>query len=247
MLNLTKADFTYEPYPVCYIPDVLDPELYERLTASYPDQDLFEYKPGLGHKYSLSEGNNGENYRRFLAGDADWRAFHAYIKSPEFVESALSFLKEHNIDLGLKRRKVVSDRKSRHSSLYARLRRVTELSARFEFSMMAAQGGHILPHTDAPNKLITFVISMVKPGEWNPDWGGGTEVCLPKDRSKIYNHVNSYMQFDEVETLNAFEFNPNQCVLFIKTYNSWHQVSPIRGPENAPLRKTITINIESKV
>jgi hypothetical protein len=247
MLKTENAAFEYEPYPVCYIPNVLDESLYQTLTENYPSQDLFEYMPGLGHKYSLSEVNNPSNYADFIAANPEWKKFHAYIKSPDFIENTLAFLKGHHIDLGLKRRRIVSNRKSRHASLYARLRRKTELSARFEFSMMSPQGGHILPHTDGPNKLITLVISMMKPGEWNTEWGGGTDVCLPKDRTLVYNQVNDYMEFADVETIKGFEFHPNQCVLFIKTYNSWHQVLPIKAPEGSAMRKTLTINIESKV
>ena len=103
-----------------------------------------------------------------------------------------------------------------------------------------------MPHTDDPNKLITLVVSIMQLGEWKPEWGGGTEICLPKNRSLIFNQQNRHLDFDEVDVIKQFPFVPNQCVLFIKTYNSWHQVSPLQAGKDGPMRKTLTINIERK-
>jgi hypothetical protein len=247
MISFDKGEFLYEPYPVAYISPFIDEATYKEMLANWPTQALFKPMPDLGKKYSLSETNNTANYNKVVSTVPVWKKFHDLVKSEAFIEDTLAYFQRSNVDLGLKKRKVVSSRSGRHASLLSRINRVTELSARFEFSLMDGDGGSILPHTDAPNKIITMVVSMVEPGEWNQDWGGGTEICLPKDRSRIYNHLNKYMQFDEVETLKAFPFMPNQNIIFIKTYNSWHQVSPIRGGKEAPMRRTLTINIETKV
>ncbi len=118
-----------------------------------------------------------------------------------------------------------------------------ELSSRFEFSMLPADGGNIKPHTDAPQKLITLVFSMVLPGEWNPTWGGGTDMDLPRDERRTYNQTNEWLEFDDVAQWKTFSFEPNQCVAFVKTFNSLHCVPPMTGPEGA-MRRTLTLNIE---
>ncbi len=247
MLDFSQASFDYEPYPVGLIRPAIEPSLYERLSASYPDKALFEWKPKLGNKYSLSELSHAEQYHRFIAGSPDWKRFHAYVKGPDFVPQMLEFLKERHIDIGLRRYRVVSGKaRNEGAGLWNRIKRRDEISARFEFSMMGADGGHIMPHTDLPEKLITLVFSMVQPGEWNDAWGGGTDVVLPRDRSRIYNHMNRYMTFDDVDVLKTWAFGPNQCLVFVKTFNSWHSVSPMRGTGIDAMRKTLTINIESK-
>ncbi len=243
MLNLKNAQFDYEPYPICYMSDVLPQDLYEELVDTYPDRELFEYKRKLGHKYALSELSNPENYEKFLSGPGVWKDFHDYVKSSGFIDKVLSMMTDHGVDLGLRRIRVVTGKGEHKSSVLSRLRRQTELTARFEFAMMPADGGQILPHTDAPDKLITLVVSMTPPGDWNMEWGGGTSVCLPRDRTKVFNQLNKSMAFDDVETIKTFPFEPNQCVLFVKTYNSWHHVAPMTGPSDAPMRKTLTINI----
>jgi hypothetical protein len=247
MLDLGAATFDYEPYPVGLIKPVFDEGTYQRLVASYPRLELFKHKPGLGDKYSLSEVNHPSQYERFIAGAPEWKRFHAYVKGGEFVGAILEFLKGRHIDLGIPRYKVVSRKPmSRGASPLSLLLRRAELSARFEFSMMGADGGNILPHTDTPQKLITLVFSMIEPGAWDPQWGGGTDVVLPKDRSRLYNQVNQRLTFEEVEVVKTWDFTPNQCLVFVKTFNSWHSVSPMRGAGSGGLRKTLTVNIEAK-
>lgn len=243
--NLQNARFDYEPYPICYIPDFLKPEVYAELAATYPARELFHYSTNIGVKYSLSELNNSGNYYRFFEGVPAWREFFAQVKSREFVARIAGFLKEHHIDLRLDDFAYVKSLRYRRRDPLRRLLNTQVIRSRFEFSSMAAAGGGIMPHTDAPTKLVTLVMSMIQPNEWNEAaWGGGTSMVMPKDRTRVYNHFNKYMPFEEVEVVKTFPFQPNQCVLFIKTYNSWHSVQPMTGPADA-LRKTLTINIES--
>ena len=101
------------------------------------------------------------------------------------------------------------------------------------------------PHTDTPKKIITLVVSMVRNGEWDPTYGGGTEVVFPKDPTRSYNFAGDFNpKFDEVETLSTYDFNPNQAVVFVKTFNSWHAVRPMTVADETIFRRTLTINIE---
>jgi len=248
MLRYDRVAFGYEPYPIGLISGVFEPGIYQDLCETYPDKSLFQYMPNLGNKYSLSEANNPSQYRSFLRRSAGWRSFYDYIKSKEFIEKTFQMLQANNINMALRRPKVLSRFGSwKRTSILGRLLGWTELNARFEFSMMGGDGGYIRPHTDMPRKLITFVFSMSQPGEWNPSWGGSTDVVWPKDPRNLYNEGNKYFDFEQVNTLKKMAFNPNQAVIFIKTWNSWHAVSPLTAPSGANLRKTLTVNIERKV
>ena len=242
--NLQNARFDYEPYPICYIPDFLDAGLYKELASSYPAKDLFKATSNIGVKYSLSELNNADNYYAFFKQNAAWREFYELVKSKEFVQRIAAFLKDRNIDLRIEDFVYVKSLGYRRRDPIRRVFNTQVIRSRFEFSSMPAADGSIKPHTDAPTKLITLVVSMIQDGEWNePAWGGGTSMVMPKDRTRVYNHFNKYMDFGEVDVVKTFPFVPNQCVLFVKTYNSWHSVQPMTGPESS-LRKTLTINIE---
>ena len=244
IISFQDSQILYEPYPVAYFCNFVQQGLYEQLMEQWPQLSLFKSRPKLGTKYSLSETNNGKNYRDFVQASPPWNRFHSFVKSDDFIESIIDYLKLVNIDLDIDRRIIVSRKKKRKPSLVSRFKRRHELNARFEFSMMDCHGGSILPHTDAPHKLITLVMSAVDDNEWNSEWGGGTQICVPLDRSLLYNQKNKYLQFEDVQTIREFPFVSNQCICFIKTYNSWHQVSPLRGPEGGPMRRTLTINIE---
>lgn len=249
MLRYENVRFDYEPYPIGVAAEVFEPKLYDKLLTTYPDPKLFQHMPKLGNKYSLSESNNGSNYKKFLKSAPEWQNFHDYIKSRNFIESTLAMLERNHISLSLKNPKVISraGREGKRSSILGRLMRWTELNARFEFSMMGGDGGHIRPHTDMPRKMITFVFSVIGPNEWDTKWGGSTDVVWPKDPKNLYNEANKFFEFDDVNTLKKYDFRPNQAVVFVKTWNSWHAVEPLKAPSPTNLRKTLTVNIERAV
>src|SRR5271169_897905 len=141
MLRYDRVAFDYEPYPIGLISDVFDPGLYQRLCESYPDKSLFQHMPRLGNKYSLAATNNPSQYRSFLKSSADWRAFYDYIKSREFIEKTFQMLQANNINMALRKPKVLSGFGSwKRTSILGRLLGWTELNARFEFAMMGGDG-----------------------------------------------------------------------------------------------------------
>ena len=58
---------------------------------------------------------------------------------------------------------------------------------RFEFSMLPADGGSVMPHTESPGKIVTLVVSMVRRGRVGSGLGGGTDVNRPKDVRLAFN------------------------------------------------------------
>jgi hypothetical protein len=242
LMDLGRARFEYEPYPIGVIRDVFEPSLYSRLIATFPPVEVFRFMQTHGDKWSLSELNNPHHYYRFLSANRDWRRVYDEVKSRDFIAHVLDVLARAKIDLGL----VQTADSTRLRKLRNRLlgRKSGDLGARFEFSMMSAAGGHILPHTDSPQKHITLVVSMVQPGEWDHSWGGGTDRMRPLDPSENFNFLNRYLRFDQVETIGTMAYEPNQCVIFIKTFNSLHAVRPMAGPREV-MRRTLTVNIES--
>jgi hypothetical protein len=232
---------------------VLPTEDYAQMVERWPSKDLFMFIASQGNKYALSELYHPREYRAFVQAQPVWREFHALVKSRAFVADVVSMLCDHDIDLALDvgaRRPVAAAvrltwRARVRNALQRVRRRVAEgrLRARFEFSMMPADGGHIVPHTDTTAKVISLVLPVFRAGEWDPAHGGGTAVVRPRDVTKSFNHVNRYMAFEDVETVATLPFEPNQCVVFVKTFNSWHAVHPMRGQGSAAMRQTLTIAI----
>jgi hypothetical protein len=247
LINLHGAEFVYEPYPIGLARPVFDPELYERLVATFPAPDGFAHRRAQGRKYALSDQFvNARAFRRFVAANEPWRDVHREVRSPEFRRHVLEVFRDAGVDLSL-----LPTRRGLRSRLglardvvrrrYVPPRR-PRLRGTAEFSIMPAQGGHIRPHTDVPEKVVTLVFSMLRPGEWQPEWGGGTDQLRPTDPRRNFNYANEYLDFDEVEVIRTFPFEPNQAVLFVKTFNSLHCVRPMTGPGDV-MRRTLNVNL----
>lgn len=252
---MTRAFFSwehlrlrYEPFPIGLARPVLAPDVYREMVDSFPPLERFATLAKVGDKFSLGEKFGAREFHAFVRSHPLWREFHAYLKSRDFVAGVLEALRARHVDLGFdldsspgkRLRKRLADALrggSRIGSL--------ELASRFEFSMLPAQGGHVIPHTDGSSKIVTLVVSMLREGEWDPAWGGGTDVNRPKDATRHFNRLNRQLGFDEVEVLDTFAFEPNQAVVFVKTFNSWHSVRPMTAPDRSLLRRTLTINIET--
>jgi len=251
LINFDALQMRYQPYPIGAIRPALPPQLYKQCVAEFPDVALFERVDHLGVKYSLSEKFAARNYTRFVRSTPVWRELHEWIKSDAFIAAALAALRKRGVDVGfdelhvpllrrVKRavRDIASGRTIRHSPT---------LSARFEFSMLPADGGCIMPHTDNPEKIITLVVSMCGEGEWSDNYGGATDVLRPKDETLSFDQLNDRaLEFADMETLHSYPYVPNQVLMFVKTFNSWHAVEPMRGPAGNLMRKTLTINIEAR-
>ncbi len=234
-------EFRYEPFPIGCARPLMAPEVYREFLEGYPPLELFANIPKLGNKYSLSERFNPRQYRDLIQSKPPWREFHAWIKSRAFIDGVMAALKARHLDLGY------ADARKGLGKLAGDLVPWLDggrLSARFEFSMLPAEGGHILPHSDAPSKIVTLIVSMVGEGEWDDSFGGGTDINRPKRAELSYNWMNKQASFDDMEVVDTYEFLPNQAVVFVKTHNSWHSVRPMTGGPGSPMRRTLTINIE---
>lgn len=248
MFNYSAADARYEPYPLVVLRPSLDAKAYDELCDNFPDISLFGPIRGYEYKLSLSEKFAADNYHRFIRENRPWNRFHAWLKSDEFIVKTVEFLKQRNIDLDIDKCLEPTSKRigralgeighGRFPSTSPRLR------SRFEFSVLKADGGEVAPHTDTPKKIITLVQTMIKDGEWNPEFGGGLDVNRATDTKYAFNWKNKMVPWDKIEVLDTIPFVPNQCTVFVKTFNSLHSVRKMKEAGSKALRKTVTIVIE---
>lgn len=219
MLDFSHAAFRFEPYPIGVTSPVMDEGLYKTLVDRLPPQELFTSMGADGYnKWTLSERFNPQQYHQFLRECPPWREVYKYVKSAEFVHTVFQCLATHRVRVP--------------NGVFA---------SRFEFSNLPADGGFLAPHRDIPSKVVTLIIPTMRAEEWKPAWGGGTDMLRPvSSRTPFIDYQVPREAFDLAE---SFAYVPNQCVIFIKTDNSWHSVGPIQGPAGR-FRKTITVNIE---
>lgn len=248
MLNFVASSIRYDPYPLVVLRPALDPALYEQLCENYPPIDEFGRIPKYDYKLSLSEKFNANKYHAFLARNDVWGRFHAWIKSDDFIRQTADFLVSNHIDLQVQQHsEPLSGRFGRTLRQISRGKlpsKSIKLRSRFEFSVLKADGGEVAPHTDTPKKIITLVLSMVKEGEWEHKLGGSLDINRVNDVEYAFNWINRIVPWDKVEVIDTVPFVPNQCVVFVKTFNSLHSVRKMAEKGSNALRKTVTIVIE---
>lgn len=259
MIRLENFVFSYKPFPVGVARPFIEPALYESLAATYPTPEVFarfrEDSSGRYSKFSLSARNNGRQLVDFLDRHPAWRRLYEYFYSGDFVDAVLDHLERHDIQVVRRRSSGLARRLNRLAPklsdgrlprverlLYSAPRKLGGISSKVEFSALPATDGGLMPHTDAEGKLVTLVIAFPTEGEWRDEFGGGTSIVEPKDERRYFNRFNRTLPFDEVDVLRVVEYRPNQAMLFIKTFNSWHAVMPTHGPAGQ-WRKTMTVNI----
>jgi len=238
----------YDPFPIGQMVPMVEAGAYEEMVANWPEKGLFKFMPRLGNKYALSRTCNPAQFASFVRATPIWSRFDAWIRSPDFVAEVMQTLQARHIDLGY--REGVSKAKQTLKNVMATLRgRHSHRGARFtgswEFQMMPASGGHILPHTDTPSKVVTMTLAIVRASEWGPSIGGGIDVNRPRDLRFSFNQLNRQARFEDMEVLDTFEFMPNSGVIFIKTFNSWHSVRPMNSTDPELMRRNVIINIKS--
>ena len=218
-LNFGNARFITDPYPIGLAKPVFDGASYEALVAEFPPLSLLPAFGGPNYKkFALNE--KMADFHPFLETSPIWWAFHNAIKRQDFIRFILTLLADRGIPVAP----------------------ASKWSSRFEFAAMPADGGKIDPHTDIPSKAVTLIFSMCRPGEWNPEFGGGTDVLRAKESIiPLKDYLAPREVFDRVHT---YEYEPNQCVIFVKNAISWHSVGPMTGVGSPLMRRTITLNIE---
>ena len=135
LFRFDDLQFDYEPFPIGYQRDVVNPGFYERMLAAWPSQEHFCYMPTLGQKYSLSELNHPDRYARLVTSDPVWHAVWKEIKSTEFIDRVVEGLHKQSIDLGItaNHQQGPSKQRSAWGLLWRRLRgkKASKLTSRF--------------------------------------------------------------------------------------------------------------------
>ena len=106
---------------------------------------------------------------------------------------------------------------------------------RFEFSFLPWADGILLPHRDAPPKVLALVFPMTL--EDRPEWGGFTEMLEPKGNGPF----DAVEPFDRFEPVLKAHFKPRAANFLVRSDKSWHGVR-CHGPAGE-FRKSITLNL----
>ena len=223
VLDLSKLHMVTGPFPYGSAYRIFPSAYYHDLVTTFPpahiagygDESRNTYKNGRGHKYSLSEHLDPENYWAFLNSCKPWGAFRDYLNSTAFRHELVDALANNGIRLAL-------------GGWY-----VT-----YEFSYLPGDKGYVPHHIDVPVKILAMVIPMMIESEWHSEWGGQLEYMEEtRGMTRWETPEGKYLT-----SFHHYEPQPNTCDIHINTPGlSWHQVH-CNGPHYA-IRKTLTVNL----
>tara|TARA_B100001057_G_C22827222_1_gene941904 strand:+ start:956 stop:1690 length:735 start_codon:yes stop_codon:yes gene_type:complete len=243
MLILKNNLFEYEPYPYGYFNDILDIDFYRSLCNEFPEkndlkiaEDKKKYNLNKFNKFSLT--NDDKEFNSIIKKKPSFKKLYEYLDSEDFISKISDILIENNIDLQLQ---------YYFKKFFVRKRKYNIF---FEFSSIPCDGGFILPHTDAPKKVMTFIIPIIKDEEKDIENFEkiGTSILAMSDNKFSFNYFNKTIKYENTLEKKYVNFSRNNMLMFIKTYNSLHSVGPIQ-PLNPSIkfRNSITFSLRKNV
>jgi len=231
-----------EPFCFFAIDDYLPEDLYRSLLASYPESTHYAYNQE--GKMGFRSSEDPDAMARFGEEHPEWKALVDFFGSDEFLYDAETTLRRALI--------AARGRAARRPWYNCTHRKVSDNPLRYllqepvrttyQFSMLPS-GGVVVPHTDAPRKLVSLLLYFRDPG-WQDAWGGGTEFYAPLDPARARGWgATDRIPFEEFKTLGVTDFVGNRLAGFVRSGVSYHGVRPPTCPADAA-RKALLINIK---
>lgn len=223
------------PFTYLVFEEFLPRDIYESLYETFPGDDFFELQIYNGKQsFAMTEK---ERMDRFLALTPSWRAAIEAFNSDAFMADIERYFRKEMIGLRLFAGMQRWRRYPAHEATPV-LERPVELQ--WEFSRLG-RDAWIDPHTDKLAKLVSFLLYFPDP-QWRPEFGGSTDLYKAKHARHNQNWSNKHLPFNAVERVCSCDFAPNRMLIFIKSANSYHGVSPLAQPAGM-WRKSLNLNM----
>ncbi len=241
MISLNSRKIFYDPFPHALFENVFEETFYKNLCNEFPYNEKFENfdldKQNQVKQKKFVLNDKSELFKEILNKKKHMNSLYNYLTNQEFKDLIIKLLEENNILFPN-----YEKNQSFLRNIYKRIKKLKNFG--FEFSMISTDGGFIKPHTDGPDKLISFVIPIVEDENISKIENCGTKILKPTDDRFKYNYLNSTVPFESTETIRQIPFKKNQIFLFIKTHNSLHSVGPMKNLNGKDvMRKSINFFI----
>ncbi len=241
MINLNNQKIFYDPYPHALFMDVFNEKFYKDLCNEFPENENFDKfdldKQNLLKQKKFVLNDKNRSFKSILRKSKSLNLLYNHLVSQKFKIEIMRLLEEKNI---------LFPNHEKNESFFLKIRKKIKniKNFGFELSMISSDGGFIKPHTDGPDKLISFVIPIVEDDNFSKIENSGTKILIPIDEQYKYNYVNKTVPFEATQTVREIPFSKNQIFLFLKTHNSLHSVGPMKQINSKNLmRKSINFFI----
>jgi len=272
MLQVHAGDVVADPYPHVVSETMIEPGLFARLKADFPDSSIFEKvsaetasvgsRAGKGTGFDVYRGDAA--YDALIARSEAWREFDAWINSPQFVakyqELFGSFADAMDIkaDIGesvyerdyVEPREVLTEDEGFGERMFrlanqavGGLRGRKPVQLFSRLDITRSLGGYAKPpHCDRPNRLCSLIVYF-SDAEESGLQGGDLLVFKAKKEGPIRT-ASRHPAPDDVEVVAQLRPKANMGVFFPCCNTSYHGVTAVTS-QGIP-RDFLYINISGK-
>jgi hypothetical protein len=230
--------------PFCFfqVDDYLPADLYRRLFASFPDESNHRFN--TEGKMGFRSSEDPDAVGRYCDAHPEWRQLIDFFGSDGFLADLRAAfaqpLREARGWAGRRRWLPCTNRKPPESPLRYLLEEPVKTT--FQFSMLP-RDAVVVPHSDAPRKLVSLLLYFRDP-DWQDAWGGGTEFYAPLDEGRARSWgATDRIPFEEFKTIGSTPFAANRLAGFVRSARSYHGVPPLGCPAGRT-RKALLINVK---
>jgi|GEM_PF-1142633 len=217
----TGIEYFDSPFTSFGVRNYFPEKIYAQLCEEFPDDSLFTRRLLEGKRFF-----DKPTLASVLESRPTWQSFIRAFQSQEFLDDVFEYLKP-----GLKVARGISGQRrwklaEEHEGSF--FGPTIPIIPRYEFSLLEP-GACLTPHTDKMIKLAN-ILFYFPPTDWKPEYGGGTDLYTPKDKSKRTNWMNRHLPFDDMDVIGSSLYEPNSAFCFVKSADSWHGVRPLTQP-----------------
>jgi hypothetical protein len=230
--------------PCCFfcIDNYLPDDFYQRLRETFPDESTYESDDSK--KKGFRSSIESDPFDDFCNANSAWRKLIDFFSSAEFTEDTRKTLApallnargiaEHRPWLDCTKRAVPNNP---FRYLFQEPTRTT-----FQISLLP-RDGVVVPHTDAPRKLVSLLLYFRDP-DWEDSYGGATEFYTPLDPDAARGWApTDRIPFEQFKVIGTAGFKRNRLSGFVRSDASFHGVPPITCPPEMA-RRALLINIK---
>ncbi len=273
MLQVSKADVASDPFPHVISDAILPPDLYARLRADYPSNDVFDTtvaqtgaagsRTGRGRGFDIYRSEGA--YDALIKNSTAWAEFDGYVNSRAFIDKYQELFGDYSQDLGLtidmdasvydrsfiEPREQLTEKPTLADKVGGVVHRMTS-SFRQErkaelftrLDIQRAMGGYAkLPHTDRPNRLCSLIIYFTDADSVGLE--GGELLIYKHKEQKPQANYERHPAPANVDIVAKLRAKENLGVFFPCNNNSYHGVTAVTS--NGVPRDFLYINISARV
>lgn len=241
------------PFVIFEIKNFLNDDNFQKIKNEFFDLDENLKKTFAGKrenkdlKYCINSFDT--NYQNFIISKPVFKEFHEKIVSQDFLDYLIQNLsfdiyrsksyKLYHLFKILKIKEIKKERIAKFGFLdLFKLKK--NINIQIEFSWMRSNS-FLIPHTDAPNKLLSLMLYFPEIDNFNTHKMGTIFWDYKKE-----NYENNYSDLatlkKKAKILHQNKFEGKTLFGFIKNSRSWHSVPELCLPKDK-YRKSININL----